>query len=105
MMQLQKKQMLFWAALIEVELPNRASHWFPSIRYWLGLILSIASKKNADKLERVQRRATRMIRVLETKPYGERLNKLGMLSVEKRRLSHRGGPGSLLDPPRAQDTE
>ena len=36
-------------------------------------------KKDADKLERVQRRATR-------KPYGERLNKLGMFSLEKRRL-------------------
>ena len=39
-----------------------------------------------DKIERVQRSATRNLQGLGTKPYEERLRDLEMFSLEKRRL-------------------
>ena len=49
------------------------------------IVLAATVPENIDKLERVQRRATRRVEGLESMTYRERLRELGMCSLEQRK--------------------
>ena len=59
---------------------------FPLYSAFMRPHLGPQYRKEVELLEKIQRRATKMIKGLEYLPYEDRLRELGLFSLEKRRL-------------------